>query len=409
MVHLYEGITMDDYDIIGDIIEDDLQSEPHTLWDINYLYSSFRKAFKSSSWKGEPQEFEINFLSELVKISNELQSHIYRPDQTIEFVLNERGKVRYIHGNTIRDRIVRHNLCDNIINPMVFNKIIYNNGASQKGKGMSFSRSQFERHLHNFFIKNKSNNGYIMFIDFSKFYDNIPHNELRRMFEELLDSEAMWLLNLIIQSFNIDITQFPTINPDDKFDSIAFHDLIAEEINDLPTRMLDKGIDIGDQTSQTIGIFYPTRIDTYATLVRHHKWYGRYMDDIYIIHESKEYLEETYAGIVKLCKELGLYINEKKTHICKLSDTFKYLQIKYTLTDTGKVIKRINPKSITRERRKLKAYKRLLDNGVLQYEDIEQAYKSWICQYYKIMSKEQINNMQNLYKELFGKEVRYKK
>ncbi len=83
--------------------------------------------------------------------------------------------------------------------------------------------------------------------------------------------------------------------------------------------------------------------------------------------------------------------------------------MKYRLTDTGKVVKRINPKSVTRERRKLKAYKRMLGKGAIPYEDIEQAYKSWMGDFTKLMSKRQIKNMKQLYRDLFGKEPRWKK
>ena len=102
-------------------------------------------------------------------------------------------------------------------------------------------------------------------------------------------------------------------------------------------------------------------------------------------------------------------MNERKTRIVKLSGTFKYLQIKYRLSDSGKVIKRINPKSVTRERKKLKAYKRLFDGGVMEYMDIEQAYKSWMGDHARIMSKKQVKNIKQLYKGLFGKEPRWKK
>jgi hypothetical protein len=40
---------------------------------------------------------------------------------------------------------------------------------------------------------------------------------------------------------------------------------------------------------------------------------------------------------------------------------------------------------------------------------IEQAYKSWMGAYTKYMSKKQISNMKTLYKQLFGKEPRWKK
>lgn len=399
---------MDDYDIIADMLYDESIKEPHILWDMNCLYDSFKKSMKGSSWKSEPQKYEQDVMLNLTQLSRSLENHSYTVDPTVEFVLNERGKTRYIHGNTIKDRIVRHNLCDNIITPGIENLIIYNNGASQKGKGISFSRSQFEKHLHNFYLKYGDIDGYILFIDFSKFYDNISHIKTKEMFIDLLDVEAMWLFNLIINSFNIDITNYPTINPNEKFDSIAFHNLTPSSNGSLPKRFLNKGIDIGDQTSQNIGVFYPTRIDTYATVVRCHKWYGRYMDDIYVIDRDKEYLLKTLRGIKELADEYGLFVNEKKTRICKLSDTYKYLQVKYFMTPTGKVVKRINSKSVTRERRKLKSYRRLLDRGIMKYEDIRKAYKGWICDYYKLMSSIQIKNMQTLYAELFHDTVRYK-
>ena len=398
----------EEYNIVADLVDEELKPEPFLLWDMNYLYEAFCKSMKGSSWKGAPQKFEQDVLYQLTLISKSLEDHSYEPDPTVEFVLKERGKTRYIHGNTIRDRIVRHNLCDNVITPTIDNLIIYNNGASQKGKGISFSRKKFETDIHNFYLKYHNIDGYVLFIDFSKFYDNISHQEVRKMFADLLDEESKWLLDLILDSFNIDITNYPSINPNEKFDSIAFHELTPEFSEGLPQRYLNKGIDIGDQTSQNIGVFYPTRIDTYATVVRSHKWYGRYMDDIYIIHKDKDYLEETLRGIQKLANEYGLFINHKKTRICKLSDTYKFLQVKYFMTESGKVVKRINSKAITRERRKLKGYRRLLDKGIMEYTEIKNAYKGWICDYYKLMSKEQIKHMQSLYSELFNDTVRYK-
>jgi hypothetical protein len=132
------------------------------------------------------------------------------------------------------------------------------------------------------------------------------------------------------------------------------------------------------------------------------------MDDIYFMTKTKEEAVDISEGISEQIRDLGLFVNDKKTRIVKMTDRYKYLQIRYTMTDTGKVIKRINPKSVTRERRRLKAYKRLLDKGELPYEDIEQSYKSWMGDYTRIMSKQQTKNMKQLYKELFGKEPKWK-
>ena len=71
-------------------------------------------------------------------------------------------------------------------------------------------------------------------------------------------------------------------------------------------------------------------------------------------------------------------------------------------------IKRINSKAITRERKKLKAYKRLLDKNKIKMNEIENIFKSWMSSNYKVMSKIQISNMYQLYYDLFGRRVKWK-
>ena len=376
------------------------------LTDLNTLYRAFRASMEGSSWKEEPQRFEIDFLSELVALKREIKGRTYATSEGSTFMHTERGKKRLIHGGRMRDRVIRHALCDEIITPMLRPYLIYNNGASQKGKGISFARGMFERDLHNYWIEHRSNDGYIGFIDLSKFYDNMQHDKIREAICPKITEEGAWLLSEILTTFEVDVSHMTDEEFErclgEKFDSIAYFENVTEEMK-TGRRMMPKSVDIGDQVSQDIGVFYPTPIDNYAKIVRGCRYYGRYMDDIYVIGATREEVKSILEGIAKKAAELGLFINEKKTHIAKLSDNFKYLQIRYTLTETGKVIRRINPKNVTRERRKLKAYKRLLDRGEIEYEDIELSFMSWLGDAYKYMSNLQIDNMLNLYHELFGR------
>ena len=45
----------------------------------------------------------------------------------------------------------------------------------------------------------------------------------------------------------------------------------------------------------------------------------------------------------------------------------------------------------------------------MSYDDVEQDVRSWMGSFARIMSKQQIKNMKTLYKELFGKELSWKK
>ncbi len=107
-------------------------------------------------------------------------------------------------------------------------------------------------------------------------------------------------------------------------------------------------MDIGDQNSQSIGLIYPYRIDNYAKIVKGIKGYGRYTDDFYAIAPDRETLRDLLDGFRKIAEEFGLIINERKTRIVKLSSFYRHLQNGYSLTETGRVICKINPKSITR-------------------------------------------------------------
>lgn len=174
-------------------------------------------------------------------------------------------------------------------------------------------------------------------------------------------------------------------------------------------KMLAKGADIGNQLAQNIGITFPYRIDNYCKIVCGMKHQGRYSDDMHIIHRSKEVLLKVLEGVKTIAAEYGLILNEKKTHICKLSGEYRYLQVKYTLLQNGVVVRRIHPKAITRERRKLKAYKRLLDKGIVTMEEIDGYFRSWLSGNYKYMSRDQIYKMNSLYVKLFGRSITWKK
>ena len=95
----------------------------------------------------------------------------------------------------------------------------------------------------------------------------------------------------------------------------------------------------------------------------------------------------------------------KKTRIVKMSSTYKFLQIKYSLTKDGKIIKRINPSRVTSMRRKIKKLAVKVKDGELPYENIENMFRGWMGSHYKILSKHQRINLIKLYEELFNKVI----
>lgn len=378
------------------------------LSDANNLYRAYKASVKGSKWKETTQKFMMNFLRYIFSIQEDLLNRTLENSPVEEFSLSERGRVRPITSIRIRDRIVRHVLCDEILLPEVRKHIIYDNGASIKGRGISHQRKRFEVHLKRYY-KQYGNEGWILLGDFSKFYDNIIHEIAKRELLKLFDDDEFidWLLTLIFDGFKIDVSYMTDEEYDncmfDLFNKLEYRSISKDRLNG--EKWMEKSVNIGDQLSQVIGVYYPYRMDNYIKYVRSQKFYGRYNDDFYIMNQSKEELLDLLEHIRVITKELGIHINEKKTRIVKISSTYKFLQVKYTLTKDGKIIKRINPDRVTTMRRKLKKLAVKVANGEVLYENVENMFRSWMGSFYKILSWQQRQNLMRLYEDLFDKTV----
>ena len=128
------------------------------------------------------------------------------------------------------------------------------------------------------------------------------------------------------------------------------------------------------------------------------------MDDSFLLSDSKEHLCEILKEIKTIAGRLGIILNAHKVKILPISKTFSFLQVKYFMTESGKLVKRINPKRITAMRRKIKKLSVMVKSGERNYINVRNLFHAWSKDFYKLMSKLQRQNMDNLYKELFSKE-----
>lgn len=367
----------------------------------NVLMDSYFKCRKNSIWKNSVQQYETNLLKNIRKTQLELQNKTYRQSDFDNFYLCERGKERYVRSISFYDRVVQRALCDQLT-PIVRPYLIYDNGASLKNKGIEFARKRIENHLHKYYRK-YGNSGYVLTIDFRKFYDNIMHKPLMEMYNKIIDDEdIIKLISHLVDSFSIDISNYD-ITEKDLFDSLTY---AKENTNKTGEVFMHKSLGIGSQISQISGVLYPAQIDNYCKIVKGIKYYGRYMDDTYILSNDKEYLKDLLEEITKICDKLGIFINKKKTQIFRIDKGFTFLKIKYRLTDTGHLVKIPVKGTFVRERRKLKYFKRMLDNKEMEYHDIETQYKSWRGSLLRYDCHRTLRNMDKLYYELFKRKIR---
>ena len=243
----------------------------------------------------------MNMLLEVAKLQQCLGDHSYTPQEGTKFVIRERGKVRNVTSIPPVDKTINHLLCDEMLTPRMDPQLIHDNAASRVNKGTAFHRRRFIQHLTEFYRRNGSNDGYILLGDFKNYYGSIDRKKAREYMLELmgiedpeLEADTEWLLETI-----------------------------------LPDGM---GVNLGGQPSQNVGISFANRIDTLVKTVEGQRFYGRYSDDFYCIHESREYLVGLREKISGEASKIGLTVHPNKTYIFELVSPITQVVIKYPTT-----------------------------------------------------------------------------
>ena len=329
------------------------------------LYKAAWEASKGVKWKASVQKYLLNIFPNIYKTRKALLEGKDVRKGFIEFNISERGKQRHIKSVHFQERVVQKSLCQNALYPVLTYNLIMDNGASQKGKGMHFASKRLENFLRRYY-KKYGNEGYVLVIDFRKYFDNINHEKMKELYRKYFEDERLLKL-----------------------------------INDFLDAFGDIGLGLGSETSQISAVAYINSIDHYIKEKAKIMGYERYVDDSDIIHNSKEHINELLEVLKGKYSEYGISLNERKTHITKIKNGFTFLKTRFYLTDTGKVVKKPCRDSITRERKRLKRQASLVEKGLLDLKGVSQSYESWKGSMKHRNARKSVYNMQKLYDTLF--------
>lgn len=333
------------------------------VFSYEHLYHSYKMCRRNVGWKASVQKYITNAPINVYQTWQRLQAGKYRTSGFFEFDLMERGKKRHIRSVTIGERIVQRCLCDYALVPVLGRTYIYDNGASMANKGYSFAVDRLCQHLRQHYRKHGTE-GYVLLFDFSKFFDRVSHRVVKAVLhKEFSDERIIKLTEHFIDAFG--------------------------------------DVGLGSQISQVLALASANRLDHYIQEQCRIGSYGRYMDDGYLIHPSKEYLQKCLEGIRRICEELEITLNEKKTQIVKLSHGFTFLKVRFFLLPGGRIVRKIYHCSVTRMRRKLKSYQRFVAAGKMTMDDVYQSWQSWKAYASNFNAWHTIQSMAALYNKLF--------
>lgn len=303
-------------------------------------------------WKESVQRFALRRALNCAQLSRELRDGTYRKRPAQHFILHERGKARLISAVQFRDRVVQKSLCENSLVPLLSRGLIYDNSATLKGKGTEFARLRFAKHLRRAW-RRWGSAGYLVHYDFASYFASIDQRRAMGRLERKLmglcrsDGEVLAARRILWLA-----RQF-----------------VYEE---------ERGLGLGNQTSQIIAVEYANPIDHMICEVLRLGLSGRYMDDGYAFCPDAESARVALGAIEAKANTLGLTLHSRKCGIEPAQHVHVFLKYRYQIDSrSGEV--RLTPVADTLRRYRRRHLKlcRLVAEGKVGIDSLEQSETSF--------------------------------
>ena len=348
------------------------------------LFKAYFDARKNKRSTLNALAFEKYFESNIFELADEIIENRYVIKPSICFIVKKPVK-REIFDADFRDRVVHHFIY-NYIAPL-FEKVFINDSYScRKGKGTHygikrvdhFIRSCSQNYSKEAYILKLDIKGYFMAMNKSLLYEKTVSVISR--FENTIDFDLTLILNLIRQTIFND----PCNNCIVKGKRSDWKGLPKSK--SLFHANENCGLPIGNLTSQLFGNVYMNDFDHFVKRDFDIRYYGRYVDDFVLIHNSREYLKSLIPKIADyLQTELKLTLHPDKIYLQDIRKGVKYLGAvikphrKYIANRTkGNFYKTVlNHNKIARDHKPLKEEQNAFLSSVNSYLGLMQHYKTF--------------------------------
>lgn len=341
-----------------------------------FPYNTVKRAYMDTQkgkkkFKKESILFDMCRERNLVRLWRAYNDGSHEIGEYIKFMVHE-PKKRLVSAPRLDDKILQfllHYKLEKIYTPI----FIKGSFACQKGKGTHGAVRYLQHHMRVCKWKYGENNCVIIKLDVSKFFYSIDRDILKRILSKKVKDKTLlkWLYKVIDSS------------PEG-----------------------EKGIPLGNVTSQDFANIYMNELDRYCVRYLGMKYYTRYNDDVVIvvppktkITDGKEIIEVEALDVAKeILEKMKVYLHERlglktnnKTKIFPLPQGVNAFG--YKIYTTHKLIRDQSKRGM---KRRIKAMDEKLREGVKELEEVAQEVGSWL-------GHARHSNSYNLCKKIFKK------
>lgn len=292
---------------------------------IEEVFDAYFECRKTKRYSSGALTFESNYEENLIRLYDELKSGSWVPGRSTCFIVTKPVK-REIFAAPFRDRIVHHILI-NRLNAALEKHFIFDSYACRVGKGTHAAIKRVEH-----FIRQQTENGtktaYVLKLDIKGFFMSIDRSLLYTRLCDFIDKNYR-----------------PADAADARFEKYLAHKIIFNDPcknaiiqspksswSGLPkdkslfTAKKNCGLPIGNLTSQVFANFYLSSLDHFVKHRLGVRCYVRYVDDMVIVHRSKEFLKKVVPQIRWFLQaDLKVCLHPKKIYLQPAANCVAFL------------------------------------------------------------------------------------
>lgn len=256
-------------------------------------------------------DYDLNWIVSIYDLTVSINNRQYVPKTSICFVVT-RPRLREVFAANYEDRSVHHYIAyrleplfENVLNPRTFN--------CRRGKGQLYGVKQLYQDIYNC-SNGYKNDCWIEKLDLKGFFMSINKEMLYLLIDSFVvhnyvgpDKEDLRFL------CKVSILHQPQLDCEKRSSQTLFN--LLPDHKTLFRNKPGHGVAIGNLFVQLFANYLLNVIDWYIEIVLSIPYHGRYVDDIYMVHESKEVLTSAVPLIRKQLSNIGLSLNENKFYL----------------------------------------------------------------------------------------------
>lgn len=303
------------------------------------MLQAYRDCLKNKSHTANAIKYAMNVPYDLLQLCDEVNNGSYKIGKSITFIVKF-PVYREVFAADFRDRIIHHLVMNELIE-YFDSEFIDESFSCRKGKGVLYGIDTMFKHIANA-TDNYTKEAWVLKLDIKSFFMSIDKNILADLIDDMI--VRRYPENRKKQRLRELCRQIALHNPQhncqrrgniDLWEFLPSH----KSLFNIPD---DKGLAIGNLTSQIFANFYMNQLDHFIKYEIGFKHYGRYVDDLIIIHDNKEELLNAIPKIIKFAQEkLKITIHPNKRYLQHYRNGVKFI---------GSVLKRNRKYVINRTR-----------------------------------------------------------